>query len=560
MSSLSMNELLDCLDTALERQLLKEPPGEQRLHFSHEIIQQILYESLSALKQRLLHREAAEALERQHALNVREMAPVLAFHFFRAGELERGLTYSIHAAGGANAVYTHQNALYWYSRALDVIEHLDEEHSAHYQRFELLLARERIYNDLGLRQAQQADLKALQALAQELKEPAKQAQIHNRQSAYEYLKGYLPEATAEAQAGLIAARLANNPVLESKSLLQLADIALHHGQFEMARDYLQTAQNSLKKVSHQRAEAGVLNSFGGLYKLLHDYIESETCFQHALAVSQFLDDRVGQAVYLSNLADLLLKKGHYAPARSYQHQALIINRIIGKQQGEAACLNRLAAVFTELGRYEPGLEYVQEAKRLHSQIEDEQGLAEDLRLHGAIIRLSTQDYLVARDNLGQALEIFQRLKNKPQQLSTWLELGLCLEALGDFNKAYRAYEQAQLLSGEMSYPSDNFDARAGLARCLLSEGKIEEAQQHLQSCLAARPGSSLYGVLYPIRLYLTLDQVLQQAGQPQEAQAMLQEGQALLQRRLAHIDEPALRDSFLNNVPDNRTLLAQLSQ
>ena len=41
---------------------------------------------------------------------------------------------------------------------------------------------------------------------------------------------------------------------------------------------------------------------------------------------------------------------------------------------------------------------------------------------------------------------------------------------------------------------------------------------------------------------------------------MLQEGKALLQRRLAHIDEPALRDSFLNNVPDNQTLLAQLGQ
>jgi predicted ATPase len=560
MSNLSINELLDCLDTALERQLLKEPPGEQRLQFSHGTTQQVLYESLSALKQRLLHREAAEALERQHALNIREMAPLLAAHFFQAGELERGLTYSIQAASGANAVYTHQNALYWYSRALDVIEQLDEEHSTHYQRFELLLARERIYNDLGLRQAQLADLKALQALAQELKEPAKQAQIHNRQSAYEYLMGHLTEASTEAQAGLIAARLANNAVLESKSLIQLADIALHHGQFETARDHLQTAQTQLKRVSHQRAEASVLNGFGGLYKQLYDYIEAETCYQHALAVSQFLDDRAGQALYLSNLADLLLKKGHYTLARSYQHQALIINRIIGKGQGEAACLNRLAALYIELGRYDQALEYVQEAKLLHSQIEDELGLAEDLRLHGAIIRLSTQDYLTARDYLGQALEIFQRLKNKPHQLITWLEIGLSFEAMGDFNKAGNAYEQAQLLSGEMGYPLDNFDARAGIARCLLSEGKVEEAQQQLQNCLDALPGNALYGVQYPVRFYLTLDQLLQQAGQPQQAQAMLQAGQALLQRRLEHIDEPALRDSFLNNVSDNKTLLAQLGQ
>lgn len=556
MSDLSEWDVLENLDMALEKGLLTAALGDGLLRFRHTAIQQALYQELSALKQRFLHREAGDALERQHALNVREFAASLAHHFFQAGELEKGLTYSIHAANQANAIYASQNALYWYTRALDVIEQMGGDSVAPYQHFELLLARERIYSDQGLRQAQLADLKSLRALAQEMDEPAKQGQIHNRQAAYDYFMGYLAEATTEAQAGLIAARQAGSAVLEGKSLMQLAYISMHQGQFKQAQEQLQTAQSRLKQANNQQVEAQLRNGLATLYRLLNDFSASETHYQHALTVSQLAGDRPGQAIYLTNLGDLFRRKGSYMSAKACQQQALLINQIVGLRRGEAACFNELAFIYKELGQYDLGLSYVEQAKRLHQQIEDEQGLAKDLRLMGAMVGLAAGNYVAARDYVGQALEIFQRLKNKVQQMNTWLEFGFCLEGLGDLAKARHAYEQIIELGQGVDIGVS--DARAGLARCLLAEGQRDQAQQVVEACLKTVDLSGVFAVRYPIRLYLTAYHVLQAAGKEQAARAALQQGQALLQERASRIDDPALQASYRENVPENGELLACL--
>jgi anti-anti-sigma factor len=558
MSDLSEWDALENLDIALEKQLLTAALGDRLLRFRYTAIQQALYQELSALKQRFLHREAGEALERQHALNVREFAASLAHHFFQAGELEKGLIYSIHTANQANAIYASQNALYWYTRALDVIEQIGGDTVTPYQHFELLLARERIYNDQGLRQAQLADLKNLRALAQTLDEPTRQAQIHNRQATYDYLMGYIAEAATEAQAGLIAARQAGSAVLEGKSLIQLAYIAMHHGQFDQAQAHLQTAQTRLKQANNQQAEAQLLNGLGTLYRLLNDFTASETHYQHALTVSQLVGDRPGQAIYLSNLGDLFRRKGYYTSAKACQQQALLINQIIGLRQGEAACLNELALIHKELGQYEIGLTYVEQAKSLHHQIEDEQGLAKDLRVMGAIVGLASGNYVAARDYVGQSLEIFQRLKNKVQQMNTWLEFGFCLEGLGDLARARHAYEQIIGLSQGVDIGV--LDARAGLARCLVAAGQINPAQQEIEACLKTVELNGAFAVRYPVRLYLTAYHVLQAAQKDHAARAALQQGQALLQDRATRIDDPNLQASYRENVPENKELLAHLEQ
>ena len=559
MSVLSNRDPLESLDIILERQLIRQAPGEKMLHFSHVEIRQLLYENLSPLKRRLMHREAGEALERRHLSNLNHVAEKLAYHFFQAGELEKGLTYSIQAAAQAVALFDSHNALTWYSQALDALEQLGLDKKNQEQQYELLLVREQIYGHLGYRQAQAADLSTLQTLAQELNAPDKQAMVHNRQAFFNRVTNRFTQAAVEAQAGLLAARQSGNPVLEGESLIQLAHVDTCRGQLKAAREHLRTAQEIFSEANHQKGEARSLNGLGAIHQHLNDYPQAEHYCQQALAINRAIGNWRGQSACLKNRGILRLEAGAYTQALADFQRALEINRIIGDRRGEAICLNNLAATYKELGHLNLARSYIQEALPIRRSMEDKRGEAENLKVMSTI-HVAEGDYLTARDHAGEALEIFQRLGVRPMEGQTWLELGLAQESLGDIAKAGAAYSQAQAIQREIGNKAGEVDAGAGLARCLLAKGKTAPAKKEIDDCLAAIKAHTTAGVKYPIRLYLTAYWVLQADQNKEQAVAALEEGCALLQTRANAIEDSSLRALYVDKVPENKELSTQLKQ
>jgi tetratricopeptide (TPR) repeat protein len=518
LSDLSKWDALESINIALERHLLKNAMGEQPLRFSHPIIQEVLYNGLSYLKQRLLHREAGEAMDRREPHVSVWNAGELAHHFFDAGELERGLVYSIQAARQSEAVFANSNAVFWYSRALDAIDQLDMDNVTQMQRFELLLARERLYHTQGNRSQQMVDLATLQNLSQQINDPHKQAIVHTRQAAYEFAISNPAEAATEAQTGLIAARQAGDPALESENLIQLAAIALHYGQFDATREHLYLARKNLSEEQFPLTEARRLNGLGQLYQLLSNYIESQQYFRQAMEIGRQMGDRFGQAIYLSNLAEVCRQRGQYTPALTQQQQALAITQLTACRRHEALCLNRLTAIYTALGEYKSARNCLRQAQAIHQKIDDEQGLAADLQ-QLARIHLAEEDYVKARDCAGQALEIYQHSQNKPETALTWLVLALALEGLTHTTQASHAYEEAQTIAAEIGLHLGGLDTRAGKARCLLREGHPAAAASEIKAGLAELTNeNTIWQVQYPVQFYLTAAEVLEAAGHRDEAQ------------------------------------------
>ncbi len=548
-SDLSAWDALESVNTALERQLLKGSPGEHTLRFSHPIIQHVLYHGLSTLKQRLLHREAGEALERRHLPNIEPLVEALAHHFLRAGEPDKTLTYILPAAQKASRLYANKTALYWYSVAF---EQLDLNELPPDQQFDLLLAREALLNVTGPAAAQSETLAQLEALAQALNQPNRQALVHVRRANFEFNRSRVSGAATEAQAALIAARQAADPPLESESLIQLANIALHRGEFNTAREQLYAAQNSLSLADAPLTAAKRLNSLGLLYKLLNDYTESEQYFRQAATLSRQADDRHTQATCLSTLGEVLLEKGELMEAWKCQRHALQIAQLCGNQRLEARVLDRLAAVHIALGRLATAETLTQQARTMHKLFDDEQGLALNLRLMGRL-QLLRLDYVTARDYVGQALEIFQHSKNRGQEGETWLILALALEGLHHPNQARHAFEQVHILAESLGNHTATLDATAGLARLLLVAGKKDEAVGRITAGLSQiSAGNAVWRVKYPIQFYLTALEILKATGHTTEAAQALQLGRALLEQQLAQIETPEQQGKFINNLPVNK--------
>ena len=108
-------ETVDGLDELVARQLLVEQAG--CYHFRHDMVRDAVASGLSTYRRRLLHRRAAEAVERLHS----EDATALARHFERAELPGKAARYALQAGLAAKKVYAPVEARMNFDHALALL-------------------------------------------------------------------------------------------------------------------------------------------------------------------------------------------------------------------------------------------------------------------------------------------------------------------------------------------------------------------------------------------------------------------------------------------------------
>jgi class 3 adenylate cyclase len=132
--------LLDVLDQALSAAILINP-GRDRFSFAHALIGHTLAQSLGSTRRARLHRRVAEALEDLYGADPGEHIGELARHWAQAvvpEEATKALEYARRAGEHALAALAPDEAIRWFSDALEHAEHLRSPRDS--LRCELLVA------------------------------------------------------------------------------------------------------------------------------------------------------------------------------------------------------------------------------------------------------------------------------------------------------------------------------------------------------------------------------------------------------------------------------------
>ncbi len=113
-------DLIDGLDYAIQAQLIEEAGAgrDVTFAFTHALIPATLYEGVSTLRRRRLHRRAAAAIEGLHP----DDYETLAYHYGESGDEEQALRYHVQAGARASAVYANVEAEGHYRAALELVE------------------------------------------------------------------------------------------------------------------------------------------------------------------------------------------------------------------------------------------------------------------------------------------------------------------------------------------------------------------------------------------------------------------------------------------------------
>ena len=121
------------IDGALERacslQLIEpDDSGRERFCFRHALTRDMIYEELLASRTRPLHRRIGRALERSEASGDGGIEQ-LAYHWWAAGDVRRGVRYNELAGDRAVALHAAADARTHYDRALSLARIASPEHA-----------------------------------------------------------------------------------------------------------------------------------------------------------------------------------------------------------------------------------------------------------------------------------------------------------------------------------------------------------------------------------------------------------------------------------------------
>jgi class 3 adenylate cyclase/tetratricopeptide (TPR) repeat protein len=582
-----LGELLSELSTQLDLLMAREfarlvsPAPHPRYLFRHNITQEVIYRTLLEEQRQELHWAVANSLERLHPEKVED----LAFHLTNCDVRQplvrsRALQYLDAAGQRAKRDSANETALSYFNRAL-----------ALEVRWPWLKAKIELLHLLG-RRAEERETLTLLAAAPNVP-PYTVALLQGEY--YEAISEY-PSAASAVELALTSSRTLGHREGEARCLARLGIIAWRQGDYDRAEQVYNQALQVIKADTGFQAEEGeVRYGLGLVYRQQGKYEEAQTQFEHDLNISRQLAIRQREARDLLALGHLENFRRNFNHAVDYYQQALEIQQTIGDRAGVATSMLSLAQGIGYLGDHSRAEPLLQEALQIYQAINDrwstnlvynELGilyfmvgklesakaiLLEGLRLSREIGGESNQAYLLC--NLGQVLRDQGDLRAAEETLRTGLLLAqnqrdLNLEAIYNSDLAMvclqaqqygQAIERAWLSLEQfrsLDLPLSTIANLGTLAQVYWKTGKPDQARTCMLDTLRLLDECQGIGPDFPQRDYWVCSQVALALGEGELAQAALQSAYRLLSTQAERISDPAMRQSYLEQVAFNRAIMA----
>ncbi len=477
--------------------------------FTHDLIRRVAYEQLPPPKRRQYHQGVALALADLPRLDYE----ALASHWTLAGEWEKSAAAHQQAGERALLVYANLEAAAHFTQALASLERVSgfPDHS---RRYQLLLAREAIFDLLGDRERQQADLEALNEVVLSLDDDRRRAEIALREANYAHVLGDYTQAIETAkqvvvlaqsvhdvrleavghaswgqalsrsadyesarQHTLVALQLVQNhglPQVELECLNDLGRIAYHQGELGKARDYYDRALSICRQIGNPHGEWDILNNLGLIHRVQSDYSLAQEAYDQVLSICRKLGDRRGEAMVLNNIGTVHRRLADYPQANHCQELALEISQEIGDRWNEGQILINLGNNAYYQGDYGVAQTYFTQALALWCDIGNRRGEAGALANLGCVAR-HLGNYVQGEDYLEVALDIFRDQGDRNNINVLLRDLSLLHHFQGHPRKADQHAREAQHIAQYLGDRSSQGHALTLIGHAAEKLGQFQQA-------------------------------------------------------------------------------------
>jgi len=541
----STNQIIKLLETA---SIWTEISLGKHL-FRSNLLRETAYRMQVHTRRQRLHAAATEALEELYAEDLKPHYYQLAHHA-EEGKLKQKACHYLTLSGKvATENYQNKQAADYFSRALLHTEPDDPE-----TQIRLLLKREYVYNFLGKRQEQQADLDQAEMLAKQGQYLHHLADIAVKKIILSSATNEFEKVIAESPAVMEILEQSNHPELMVSLNIAWANVLHVVGEFEQARQRLLQNQKLAQEIGGLRGESSTLINLSLVEMDQANFTQARIYSEESLRIAQQINLPYLVAQSLNNLGVAASEQGDYSSAADYYQRSLEISQKIGTRQGEGLLNTNLGWLAGILGDYPASIDFLKKSYRILREISH--GYGEAMALFNLSLFTGVQgNYALAKSYAEESITLVNEIQYRSGEAIGLTFLGHALTGLGALSEAKTAYQKALELRECMELSNLCCEPLAGLARIGLLESDLPAAEQNAIKILAhLDQGGALDGIDHPNFVRLICYKVLDALNDPRSS-AFLEEMYSSLQEQAARIQDDTLRQSFLNNVPWHQEII-----
>ncbi|MFQ5910130.1 MAG: BREX system ATP-binding domain-containing protein [Thermoplasmata archaeon] len=411
--------------------------------FDHAKIKEVLYSEIPEELRMEYHSVTANSIEKLYKDDLDEVIGDLAFHYYRCRNREKALLYLIRAAEKAKKDYSNEEAIRFYTEALE----LEED------------ARERMEIFEGL--------------------------------------GYVHDLIGDYDMGLAsyerALELTEDKRKRAELLAGKGELQRKRGESEEAMRVLRQAL-SLVGNKACKEEALVLNVIGHVQEYRGDVDSALESYGRSLEIREKIDDQAGIAGSLNNIGNILLHHADFDRALEYYHRSVEISENIGHLQVLATHLRNIGAVHLHRGDYDLALDYSKRSLEIREKIGDQVGIGLALRIIGRVHK-NKGDYDRAFEYIESSLAMEEKMGNQEGISGSLMEIGEVHLGQGNCDRALEWYEKSLAIEEKIGGQRAIDFVLKDIGDAHLGQGDYDRALEYYEKSLAiSKTGSQLLPV------------------------------------------------------------------
>ncbi len=421
--------------------------------FRHSFIKNIAYKSILSHNLKILHRAAAESIQELIGGNTERMAPQLAEHWEKAGDIAKSIEWASLAQKHSSANYQYSSVLKWgdkletwliESKQNKSIEILlatyllnsyallflrkKEDHFQVLKKMHSIATNNEIpewiaeaeirfsyyYTDLrDIKNSKKHLTKALQ-LSMDFDLPAKKA---NALSGLSVLNGMMrqhEDAINQIESAIEIFSRINDHTGEARALGNLAILHRNMGNTDKAIPILEKVLQIFKGIGDIRNEAVTSGNLGAFYSDLHETDKAQYSYSEAIRFFHKLGERMPEAIFSCNLANLQREILQFTEARQRYIYAYAISKETGDSRLSAWIQTNLGLLNIMESKFEEAGKLYDEAYATFTKIDDKEHQA--ISLSGmAYIHFLTGDVKSALKLMADAKLLISELELLPTE-------------------------------------------------------------------------------------------------------------------------------------------------
>ena len=443
-------DLVDDLDLLIRsRVIMEETKGMVEYYrFASTVIREVVYDAISNVKRRLLHRKTANAIEDLVGEDSDEMVYVLAQHYALANDPDKSTKYTVRAGNKAFKSMALKEADRFYRTALESLERAKRTPENLTLKEEVLLSEGKIHFTVG-----EHDL-ALKELGEVLELCSETSHLKSGALAYYWIgrtyenRTDLESARDYLQRALELFRACSDLSGQSMDLQFIAMYHLRKGEYQKGLDLIRESVELAEKandlgemVSSHTLEAMLCSELG-------DFDRSEKGYRKAEELALKEGDPGKLSRIYNNWGDLRMRQWRYADAIPILERSLEPGKMSGNLRMLGYCYCNIGECMVHIGETAKGRPHLERARAIFEKLDEKLMISRLVMVDGVAYR-KAKDWAKAREYGLKSIAMAETM-NIPFAVGEYLmEYGISCKDEGVSGEAKPVLERAAKIFKEI---------------------------------------------------------------------------------------------------------------